>query len=89
MPPGGADEARVVAQVLAGDHTRPLLQRVGGVPPEVRRTAANVQAQGAELLGRLSGFATQAGFGQVRPRSCLFLYTSFSPEPQGLTLFSP
>jgi hypothetical protein len=53
-------------QVLPGDHTRPLLQTVGDVPPELRQAATSLQSQGEDFLNRLSGAATQAGFGQVR-----------------------
>lgn len=54
-----------VMQVLPGDHTRPLLQTVGNVPPELRQAASSLQSQGEDFLNRLSGVATQAGFGQV------------------------
>lgn len=52
-------------KVLPGDHTRPLLQTVGDVPPELRQAASAVQSQGEDFLDRLSGAAVQAGFGQA------------------------
>lgn len=69
-----------MVQVLPGDHTRPLLQTVGDVPPELRQAASSLQSQGEDFLNRLSGTATQAGFGQVQSASpdCIVLHETKS-----------
>lgn len=62
--------AEILLQVLPGDHTRPLLQTVGDVPPELRQAASSFQSQGEDFFNRLSSAATQAGFGQVLAIRC-------------------
>ncbi len=63
--PRRQNDTAAVVQVLPGDHTRPLLQTVGDVPPEFRQAASTIQSQGEEFLNRLSNVAVSAGFSQV------------------------